>query len=105
MATTRIKPGAAKALSSSARTAVREASPREATKAETAASKRKATKRKEAAHPHPNMDLDQAIQVEAYFRAEQRGFAPGMELEDWLDAERIVIDRLMAKASTAMPEH
>jgi hypothetical protein len=23
----------------------------------------------------------------AYFRAEQRGFAPGGELQDWLDAE------------------
>jgi hypothetical protein len=26
----------------------------------------------------------------AYRRAEQRGFAPGNELEDWLDAEREV---------------
>jgi hypothetical protein len=24
----------------------------------------------------------------AYFRAEQRGFAPGHEIEDWLEAER-----------------
>jgi hypothetical protein len=24
----------------------------------------------------------------AYFKAEQRGFAPGREIEDWLEAER-----------------
>jgi hypothetical protein len=27
------------------------------------------------------------IAVAAYFRAEQRGFAPGNEMSDWLDAE------------------
>jgi len=31
----------------------------------------------------------------AYYRAEQRGFAPGRELEDWLAAE-IEIDALIA---------
>lgn len=30
----------------------------------------------------------------AYFRAEQRGFAPGRELEDWLAAE-IEVDALL----------
>lgn len=30
---------------------------------------------------------EQFIAVAAYFRAEQRGFAPGNELSDWLDAE------------------
>lgn len=29
----------------------------------------------------------------AYWRAEQRGFAPGGELEDWLEAEREVDSR------------
>lgn len=28
------------------------------------------------------------IAVAAYFRAERRGFAPGNDLEDWLEAER-----------------
>jgi hypothetical protein len=28
------------------------------------------------------------IALAAYFRAQQRGFAPGNELEDWLEAER-----------------
>jgi hypothetical protein len=31
--------------------------------------------------------LDEMIAVAAYFRAEQRGFAPGDELADWFDAE------------------
>jgi hypothetical protein len=30
----------------------------------------------------------------AYFRAERRGFAPGRELEDWLDAEA-ELDRVL----------
>jgi hypothetical protein len=30
------------------------------------------------------------IERAAYFRAEQRGFAPGQEVEDWLAAERDV---------------
>lgn len=29
----------------------------------------------------------QRIAATAYFRAEQRGFAPGHEMEDWLAAE------------------
>ena len=28
------------------------------------------------------------IALAAYFRAEKRGFAPGRELQDWLEAER-----------------
>lgn len=30
------------------------------------------------------------IAVAAYYRAERRGFAPGREVEDWLEAEREV---------------
>lgn len=30
----------------------------------------------------------EAIAVAAYYRAERRGFAPGGELADWLEAER-----------------
>jgi hypothetical protein len=29
----------------------------------------------------------------AYYRAERRGFAPGYEVEDWLEAEREVLDK------------
>jgi hypothetical protein len=28
----------------------------------------------------------------AYYKAEQRAFAPGMETEDWLEAEREVME-------------
>lgn len=31
--------------------------------------------------------LEEMIAVAAYFRAEQRGFAPGDELDDWFQAE------------------
>ncbi len=30
---------------------------------------------------------NEMIAVAAYFRAEQRGFAPGNEMDDWLQAE------------------
>lgn len=33
----------------------------------------------------PNQE--EMIAVAAYFRAEQRGFAPGHEMDDWLQAE------------------
>ena len=35
---------------------------------------------------------ESAIAVAAYFKAEARGFEPGRELQDWLEAER-EIDR------------
>ncbi len=34
------------------------------------------------------------IAESAYFRAQARGFTPGFELDDWLDAELEVDDRL-----------
>ena len=34
------------------------------------------------------------IEEAAYYRAQQRGFCPGCELEDWLDAEREIDDQL-----------
>jgi hypothetical protein len=33
-------------------------------------------------------DLADQVAVAAYFLAEERGFAPGHELDDWLEAER-----------------
>jgi len=38
------------------------------------------------------------IAVAAYFRAEQRGFAPGNEMSDWLDAEADVEHMLGSRA-------
>lgn len=34
------------------------------------------------------------IERAAYFRSQQRGFVPGFEMEDWLDAEAEVDQRL-----------
>lgn len=41
-------------------------------------------------------DRQRLIAEAAYFRAEQRGFTPGRELEDWLAAE-IEIDALLGE--------
>lgn len=43
----------------------------------------------------PAQTRESMIREAAYFRAEQRGFAPGAELEDWFAAEREV-DRLLS---------
>ena len=36
------------------------------------------------------------VALAAYYRAERRGFAPGGEVEDWLEAEREVAARVSA---------
>jgi len=38
--------------------------------------------------------------VAAYYLAEQRGFSPGQELEDWLRAEKEIESRLQSGPST-----
>ena len=41
----------------------------------------------------PDSDMDEfreMVAVDAYYRAEKRGFEDGYELEDWLAAEREV---------------
>jgi DUF2934 family protein len=43
-----------------------------------------------SAASEPALSREQRIAVAAYRLAEQRGFAPGRELEDWLAAEREV---------------
>ena len=35
----------------------------------------------------PAVDRNEWIRVAAYFRAEKRGFAPGREVDDWIEAE------------------
>jgi len=40
--------------------------------------------------PSEDIDLDEfreMVAVNAYYRAEKRGFKPGQELDDWLEAE------------------
>jgi hypothetical protein len=39
-------------------------------------------------------ELRQLISEAAYYRAKQRGFAPGHELEDWIQAEAEVMRRV-----------
>jgi hypothetical protein len=46
-----------------------------------------ASKQDAAAWASSPTDLHALIAVAAYFRAEQRGFSPGYELDDWLAAE------------------
>jgi hypothetical protein len=36
----------------------------------------------------PREDRQRRIALTAYLRAERRGFAPGHELDDWLEAEK-----------------
>jgi hypothetical protein len=38
--------------------------------------------------PEMNFDRDAQIAERAYYKAEQRGFEPGHELEDWYAAEQ-----------------
>jgi hypothetical protein len=46
----------------------------------------------------------ECIAQAAYLRAQQRGFAPGHELEDWLAAEKAV-DAMLAQSAAAMQLH
>ncbi|MBL8381881.1 MAG: DUF2934 domain-containing protein [Burkholderiales bacterium] len=52
---------------------------------------------REAPCPDPGGARAARIAERAYFRAQQRGFAPGHELDDWLAAEREV-DALPARS-------
>jgi len=42
-------------------------------------------------------DVDRMICEAAYYIAEQRGFEPGHELDDWLAAEAQIHDQLAAR--------
>lgn len=42
-------------------------------------------------------ELYEMICETAYYRAEKRGFTPGLEAEDWLEAEREVLERVKAQ--------
>jgi DUF2934 family protein len=49
--------------------------------------------------PHIHEDRNASIAEAAYFIAERRGFAPGHELEDWVQAENEVDARLSGECS------
>ena len=42
----------------------------------------------ESSNTSNSVDLDTRIAELAYLKAESRGFEPGYELEDWLEAEQ-----------------
>lgn len=44
------------------------------------------------------------IELAAYYRAERRGFVPGGELQDWLDAEREIGAKLAPGEQTYFEE-
>ena len=46
-------------------------------------------------------ELRKLISEAAYYRAKQRGFTPGHELEDWIQAEDEVIRRLNRPGTAA----
>ena len=46
-------------------------------------------------------ELRKLISEAAYYRAKQRGFEPGHELEDWIQAEADVIGRLSGPGRAA----
>jgi len=56
-----------------------------------------AKKAQAAAAPAPAVAA--MIAERAYFRSEQRGFAPGYEIEDWLAAEAEIHQRAQPKTS------
>lgn len=50
-------------------------------------------------------DRWQRIQRRAYEIAQERGFTPGAELNDWLQAEREIDDDIAGGVRQAPPEH
>jgi hypothetical protein len=46
------------------------------------------------------VELEAMVAEAAYYKAEHRGFAPGFEMDDWLEAER----ELAAVASPVKPK-
>ena len=53
-------------------------------------------KKTSAAAAAVKADFTAAVAERAYFRAQERGFAPGHEVDDWLVAEREVAAMLAA---------
>ncbi len=47
--------------------------------------------RPDSAPPLSALERERLVAQAAYFRAEKRGFAPGCELQDWVEAEAEVL--------------
>lgn len=50
--------------------------------------------------PSPE-EVRKLISEAAYYRAKRRGFAPGQELDDWVQAEAEVLERLNGARAAA----
>ena len=59
-----------------------------------------ATGNSEAVTPRPPVDRRAWIAITAYAIAERRGFAPGHELEEWLEAEKQVHVAILGEGRT-----
>lgn len=79
--------------------------PKAAPKAPAVTAARRPAPRKPAAAAAPATmapaEREELVRLAAYFRAEQRGFAPGREWEDWLIAEAEVSARVGAAPAQA----
>jgi hypothetical protein len=63
----------------------------------------KTASRTAATRPWPSGDREARVRMAAYYRAEQRGFAPGHELADWFAAEAEVDSAPAAPKQPARP--
>jgi hypothetical protein len=57
--------------------------------------------RERSGNPQPKLSPEEVyrlIQESAYFKAKARGFAPGHEVQDWIEAEQEVRRRLEGRA-------
>ena len=61
------------------------------------ATAKKGKEETQAGPPLSAPERERLIALAAYFRAEKRGFAPGCELQDWVEAEAEVL-RLIGSA-------
>jgi len=52
-----------------------------------------AVRRKDPKQKVCSADLTEQIRTRAYYLAEKRNFAPGRELDDWLQAEREILKK------------
>jgi hypothetical protein len=75
---------------------VKSAAPR--TSAERPASSRRAARTADAPARLSPEDVYRLIQETAYFKAKARGFEPGGEIQDWIEAEAEVRRRLENRA-------
>lgn len=64
----------------------------------TAAAPRKPASEQRSAAPMTGEEAKRLIAEAAYYRAARRNFAPGHELEDWIQAESEVMQRLNGAA-------